>query len=308
MNTPSLSSYTFKTVRAFTLLELLAVIAMICVLASLVTPTLARTRHGTRALQCLNNLHQIVGAISLYAQDYHDLFPPNPDDGTTIPGYTWCTGQGGIGGADEFNPDLLRDPFRTLVTPYARGQVQIFNCTDDPRVGLYNSAILYPTSPLIGTKVRAARSVSMNQAVGTIDPAFAGGGGHSGKPTLPTNGPWLTGSYRGNNAQTGPWRTYGKTSQMSSPTPARLWVITEESLYSLNDASFAMSVGQPKWVDYPSLQHNRGCVIAFGDGHSELHKWLSPTTDLSSPARLPVSPNDVDWQWFATRTSALLRQ
>jgi type II secretory pathway pseudopilin PulG len=303
MKTPSSMT---KTGKAFTLIELLVIIAMICVLASLITPTLARTRHGTRALQCLNNLHQIMGALSLYAQDYHDFFPPNPDNGNDIPGYTWCAGQGGIGGADEFNPDLMRDPMRTLIAPYTRGQAQIFNCTDDQRVGLYDGAGLYPASPLIGTKVRAARSVSMNQAVGTIDPGFAGGGPDSGKPTLPTNGPWLTGAHGENNAQTGPWRTYGKTSQMSSPTPAGLWVITEENPYSLNDAGFAMSVGQPKWVDFPSLQHNRGCVIGFGDGHSELHRWLSPTTDISAPG--PVSPSDVDWQWFATRTSALLRQ
>jgi len=63
---------------------------------------------------------------------------------------------------------------------------------------------------MVSKKVPAARSVSMNEGVGTVDPTFAANGfGHSGRPTLPTNGPWLTGNH-GENKHDNPFGTYGK--------------------------------------------------------------------------------------------------
>src|SRR5258708_1131086 len=108
-----------------------------------------------------------------------------------------------------------------------------------------------------------------------------GGGGHFGVHNLPVNGPWLTGSYGLNNATTGPWRTYGKTSQVIGPHPDSLWLVIEESIYSLNDATFAMSVGVPKWVDYVGTRHHGGCVVSFVDGHCQLHTWRSACTFLN---------------------------
>lgn len=244
-------------------------------------------------------------AVMLYTYDYHELFPPNPDDGTTLPGYVWCGGQAGIDGADEFDPDLLSDPNRSLLAPYLNFHADVFRCTADPRRGLYDGAGLYPNSPLIGTKVPAARGISMNNAVGTVDPCFSMGFGHCGIPNLAVNGPWLTGAHGANSAATGPWRTYGKSSQMSAPTPSALWVLAEESPFSINDATLATSVGTPLWVDYPSALHNSSCALVFGDSHCESHRWVEPTTVLTSPASVRgISASDRDWAWLAARTSA----
>jgi len=247
-----------------------------------------------------------MGAVTMYTHDNHELFPPNPDDGTTFPGYSWCAGQAGIGGADEFNPELVRDPKRNLTAPYLRGEVKVFHCAADSREGLFDGAGLYPTSPLKGMRVAAARSVSMNHAVGTIDQTFAASGaGHSGVPRLPVNGPWLTGVHGANNSQTGPYRTYGKASEVTAPVPANLWVITEEAFESINDAAFASSAGKSVWIDYVSTLHNSGCALAFADGHCEFHKWVEPTTTVGPVASLrTVSTNDADWIWLATRTTA----
>src|SRR5690348_9169810 len=163
---------------AFTLVELLSILAMLAMLSLVVAPSLAGTRNGSKAVRCRNNLRQLMNALLLYTSDNHELFPPNPDDGTTTPGYTWCAGQAGIGGADEFDPDILRDPKRTLVAPYLNGNVSVFHCTADPRVGRYDGATWYPDSALNGTTVPAARNISMSQAVGTVDPAYAIGAGH----------------------------------------------------------------------------------------------------------------------------------
>lgn len=294
---------------AFTLTELLAVLVVIVIIGTTLATGMASSRSKAQSLRCLDNLRQVIGALEMFGQDHQDLLPPNPDDGTTQPGYTWCAGQAGIGGPDEFDPDILADPTRCSLAPYLGTNVSVFRCTADNRVGLYDGGALYPASPLKGTKVLAARTISMSQAVGTIDSCFARGGGHCGVPNLPVNGPWLTGSYGANRASTGPFHTYGKFSDMVVPTPAQLIVVTEEAPLSINDGSLAASanVGQSAWIDFPSTLHNNGCVLSFGDGHVELHKWVGTKIVLTSPPSQPVvPPTDPDWLWCAQRISAKL--
>jgi len=61
--------------RAFTLVELLVVIAVIAVLASLLLPGLARAKENARATQCLSNLHQWSVALSVYVHENEDSIP-----------------------------------------------------------------------------------------------------------------------------------------------------------------------------------------------------------------------------------------
>ena len=55
--------------RGFTMIELLIVIAVVAILASLLLPALGRAKERVRMLQCLNNLRQWTQAFSLYAED-----------------------------------------------------------------------------------------------------------------------------------------------------------------------------------------------------------------------------------------------
>src|ERR1035438_10028474 len=104
-----------KLKRAFTLIELLVVIAIIGILAALLLPVLSRAKQSAQGTQCLNNGRQMMTALHFYTSDNNDLFPPNPDDGNTLPGYNWCGGQAGVGGLQEFNPDVLKDSNRSLL-------------------------------------------------------------------------------------------------------------------------------------------------------------------------------------------------
>jgi len=60
---------------AFTLIELLTVIAIIGILAAILIPTVGRVRSKARTAQCVSNLRQIGMAALLYADDHKGLLP-----------------------------------------------------------------------------------------------------------------------------------------------------------------------------------------------------------------------------------------
>lgn len=59
---------------AFTLIELLVVVAIIAILAALLAPALKGARDSARAVQCMNNLRQIMQAEILWANDHDGNF------------------------------------------------------------------------------------------------------------------------------------------------------------------------------------------------------------------------------------------
>jgi prepilin-type processing-associated H-X9-DG protein len=79
----------------------------------------------------------------------------------------------------------------------------------------------------------------------------------------------------------------------SVPQPANIYVFLDEHPNSINDAYFddgdqgvPNSNANTTWSesDAPASYHNGACGFSFSDGHSEIHKWLNPDTDI------PVNP------------------
>ena len=302
--TTGIRSESVEDRNGFALLELLAVTLTVAILLVVLAPAWAQSGSKSHSARCLSNMRQVMGAFLMYTHDYHDLFPPNPDDGNMTIGHNWCLGQAGVGGGQQFNPDILTDPGRCLISPYLNGDASVFRCTLDTRTGRYQGT----NAALLGTTVPAARTISSSQAVGNVCAAYKAHTGHSGKPTLPVDGPWLTGTYGGNTSANGPWRTYGKSSSMILPNPAGLWIVMEEEPLSINDAGMGVSMSRSAWIDFPGTLHNLAGVISFGDGHVELHKWINPAMRLTAPPGLiSLRSNDPDWLWLTARTSADFR-
>ncbi|MEA2552327.1 MAG: hypothetical protein QOJ65_503 [Fimbriimonadaceae bacterium] len=62
--------------RAFTLLELLVVLAIIVVVSSTLLPVFYSARQAARATVCLSNFGQVYNATQLYLSDYDDTYMP----------------------------------------------------------------------------------------------------------------------------------------------------------------------------------------------------------------------------------------
>ena len=59
---------------AFTLIELLTVIAIIAILAAILIPAVGKVREGANQTKCVSNLRQLAVAANVYASDYHGNF------------------------------------------------------------------------------------------------------------------------------------------------------------------------------------------------------------------------------------------
>lgn len=84
----------------FTLVELLIVISIIAILASLLLPTLNQAREKARGAVCVSNLKQIGIAFAQYGNDYNGWYPRSFTlaSGTYTWRWTWQLGNSYLGG------------------------------------------------------------------------------------------------------------------------------------------------------------------------------------------------------------------
>jgi prepilin-type N-terminal cleavage/methylation domain-containing protein/prepilin-type processing-associated H-X9-DG protein len=267
----------------FTLIELLVVIAIIGILAALLLPGLSKAKEKAQGIACMNNTKQIMLGWRMYADDNEDALPPNDYPYLTsfnIAMRNWVVGtMAATVPRDPTNAAILIDPRYSLLAKYVQSAA-VYKCPAD-----HSMAFGAPR----------VRSMSMNCSVGTryyTTPIGA-----------PVGGGWLPGAY--NDSQTA-WRTYGKMTSITDPSPSQLWVLMDENPVTINDPLMAVQMANGSlFVDSPAIYHNGACGIAFADGHSEIHHWLSGfARSIKSLQASDPNPPNPDLGWLQARTSA----
>lgn len=91
-------NFLFK--KAFTITEMLAVIATVCVLLTLLIPALTQAKNKSLRFNCQNNLRQLQLCSLLYSHENDDLLPPNQSFNA---GGTWrSTADSWIGNSNAY--------------------------------------------------------------------------------------------------------------------------------------------------------------------------------------------------------------
>ena len=103
----------------FTLIEMLVVVAIIAVLASIMFPVFSRARAAARKTACASNLRQIGTAFELYVSDNDECFPD---------AYCDCPA---ITSPPNLNAGHLMWP--EAIQPYCRN-TDLFTCAEVPRM------------------------------------------------------------------------------------------------------------------------------------------------------------------------------
>ncbi|HUS36160.1 MAG TPA: hypothetical protein VM680_12485 [Verrucomicrobiae bacterium] len=83
--------HTTREVRAFTIIELVTVIATLVVLSALLLPALAKSQSQSHTTIDISNVRQILKAVHIYSSDNSD-FLPHPTWGTGITGWAYSAG------------------------------------------------------------------------------------------------------------------------------------------------------------------------------------------------------------------------
>lgn len=264
--------------RAFTLIELLIVLAVIVALAAMLLPALAKAKQGALVNTCLEGNKQLALAWAMYAKDNSEHLAINSEHSDLYNGSASWVGNTMTWDLSEQNTNCqyLVGSANSLLGPYLGNQYQVFVC---------------PAAPFVSREQAAAgwmsrnRSVSMNAAIGD--------GAKS--RTYPFSGSFW-------------WAK--KINDFGNPGPANSWLFADEHPDSIDDGMLysysGYTNGTGEFTGFFGNQHGGKCGICFVDGHAEAHKWLTSTclqpVTYKHAGSVPADQN-ADLKWAAAHTA-----
>lgn len=116
--------------RAFTLIEVLVVVAIIALLVAILLPSLTRARDMSRSVVCQANVRQLMTAFVTYSIDNKGRFPGNRQDEYA----DWLGGDNGPRSQRVYgvNGNRGKQPeWGTIYKKYMGGMSDAYSCPDD---------------------------------------------------------------------------------------------------------------------------------------------------------------------------------
>jgi prepilin-type N-terminal cleavage/methylation domain-containing protein/prepilin-type processing-associated H-X9-DG protein len=267
---------------AFTLIELMLVIAIVGILAVLLLPALARSKARAQAIWCMSNNKQLAYAWTMYSNDNNDQLAYNQGPNMSTLSFPPATSPNWVNnimdwetGTDNTNLNFV---YNSILAPYAGLSTHVFHCPSDNTLSTVQRGA--------GWTGGRVRSVSMNGMVGDAGVML-----HGGINIMNTN-----------------YVQFLKDNDVRDPSG--IYVFLDEHPNSIDDGYFLIdaSVNQWQW-GLPASYHNGGGSFAFADGHTEIHLWqcsstMQPTAPGATQFPVILAPNDLaDFNWVVRHTS-----
>ena len=248
--------------RAFTLIELLAVIAVIAILTSLLLPALASGKATALATECRNNLRDLGLAFRMHLDEW-DAYPTTANWGFLL--------------QDRIYGTLMYDDWKQALAPQIGA-----NLTDS-------------STHVALRKLRCPQIISAEQgkrghvqygynAAGTArlnDPAQLGLGGYVDKATQS--------------------QAYRPTSESAIRLPASMIAAGDIGLRNLGGLLWSSGHYDPlstnRWL-WPAKAHNAQANVLFCDGHVESKqpaRWLADSENARRQWNNDHEPHPETW-------------
>ena len=234
---------------AFTIVELLIVIAIIAVLMSILVPALRAAKEQASGAVCLVNQRGLIQPYILYTYDNRDYIVGGDTIGYQSGRHDWVDWpQNAAGAATATSPaklvpqDEQRGIAKGALFKYTGSAIKVYHCPGDRR--FTNS-----------------------------DPRANGWRSYSLPDLLDGYKPWIDqiglGSVR-------------KIEDIPAPSDKYIFVEEAETEMGHNDRSWTFDpLGRfpvPNgWFDPLAIWHNNKSTLSFGDGHAAMHAWQCET-------------------------------
>ena len=265
---------------AFTLAELLVVIAVVAILATLLISGISEAKSKGHSISCLSHERQLIVAWHVYADENEGRVAKNYGIDRTLQTIADGTYQNWVNNVLDWSTDPMNTNQALLFAgglgPYLSKQHEVYRCPAD--------FVLSPQQRNLGWSARV-RSYSMNAMVGDA-------------------GEFTTQGYNTNNPA---YKQFFALTEI--PQPSDIFVFIEEHPDSIRDGYFLNNAYSYQWRDLPASYHSGGANLVFADGHAEYQRWKVGSTRVPSrplafePDHALVGPERRDFYWLMQRTS-----
>lgn len=284
--------------RAFTLIEVLVVVAIIALLAAILLPSLRQARARSRQVQCGAYIRQQAMVCMMYANDYRGQLPPNPSQ-LKKPGSGSLWYIDVVVQISDINYDARR-----LFRKYVKGEMNIYVCPANggPPIDSQEVTVYLQTNPyMLGQYMNFYNSTCVFEGSDyeypwTPHTEWGGGGSASSVPIIQdtfqgsnasgtindpgasfsfNHGPGISRSRLGKYSPIGNWR---QTSSRTVPEGANVAYLDGHANWVKN---FRFG-GSNRWT--LDLNWSRSAMRMLHD--SEPNGWSTSGAPLTVPAKV----------------------